>query len=588
MRTSRALDPAVFAEARARGLSPMMARVIAGRIGAETDLDVLLEPRLSNIPPPNVLADIEPALARLVQAITNREPIGILTDYDADGLTSHAVLNHALVRFGVSAEQISHWIGHRLEEGYGISPLLVDRILESTTRPTLLISADCGSSDEAQIARLKAEGIDVVVTDHHRVADTGPPASAFAVVNPNRSDCPYPDKAIAGCMVSWLVMSALRGRLVEAKIIASDTAKLGDLLDYVALGTVADCVSLGASEINRAVVRAGLKYIAQAARPCWAVALQKLTRSERDVSASLLAFQIAPRLNARGRIDHSMRGFEFLVAETTDAASAAYADLDRDNFTRRQIEKQMVEHAKPLAERQALRHTKTVVVAIEDGHAGVQGIVASRLVEATGRPAVVLTPGLHENTLTGSMRSIPGVDAKALLDAVAAATPEVLIRYGGHVGACGMTIVRDQLKTFHAGLETAFETQYPESPAHVRYLTDGTLLAEDFQLDRVEALDCIAPFGRGFEEPLFEGVFEVIRATVIGGDGTHLRLRLKTEQAEVDAVWFGSQPSGQPAAAMAGDWLDCVYHLTINTYRGLEVSLTIRHGEVITEGMQHV
>jgi single-stranded-DNA-specific exonuclease len=588
MRTSRALDPAVFAEARARGLSPMMARVIAGRIGAETDLDVLLEPRLSNIPPPNGLADIEPALARLIQAITTEEPIGILTDYDADGLTSHAVLNHALLRFGVRAEQISHWIGHRLEEGYGISPLLVDRILQSTTRPALLISADCGSSDETQIARLKAEGIDVVVTDHHRVSDTGPPASAFAVVNPNRADCAYPDKAIAGCMVSWLVMSALRGRLVEAQVIPADTAKLGDLLDYVALGTVADCVSLGASEINRAVVRAGLKYIAQASRPCWAVALQKLTRSERDVSASLLAFQIAPRLNARGRIDHSMRGFEFLVAETADEASAAYADLDRDNFTRRQIEKQMVEHAKPLAERQALRHTKTVVVAIEDGHAGVQGIVASRLVEATGRPAIVLTPGLHENTLTGSMRSIPGVDAKALLDAVAAATPEVLIRYGGHVGACGMTIVRDQLKTFHAGLETAFETQYPESPAHVRYLTDGTLLAEDFQLDRVEALDCIAPFGRGFEEPLFEGVFEVIRATVIGGDGTHLRLRLKTEQAEVDAVWFGSQPSGQTAAAIAGDWLDCVYHLTINTYRGLEVSLTIRHGEVITEGMQHV
>ena len=588
MRAARSLDPSVFAEARARGLSPTLARVVAGRIDATTDLDVVLEPKLSHIPSPNQLTDIDPALERLASAIRDCEPIGILTDYDADGLTSHAVLYHALLCFGVSRDRLSHWIGHRLEEGYGISPLLVDRMLDAETRPRVVISADCGSSDEAQIARLKAAGIDVVVTDHHQVAASGPPPSALAVINPNRLDCSYPDKAIAGCMVSWLVMSALRGRLLQTGQIPAETPKLGDLLDYVALGTVADCVSLGASEINRAVVRAGLALIARRSRPCWDAALDKLTRASRDVNAGLLAFQIAPRLNARGRIDHSMRGFEFLVADNPHEASAAYADLDRDNFTRRQIEKQMVEHAKPLAERQALMGTQTLVVVLEDGHSGVQGIVASRLVEAIGRPAIVLTPGLADHSLTGSMRSVPGLNAKALLDHVANHTHEVLIRYGGHVGACGMTLAKSELKVFHAALETACAELYPDPPAVIRYQTDGTLLAEDFQLDRVESLDLLAPYGRGFEEPLFEGVFEVLRATAIGADGSHLRLRLKTEQSEVDAVWFGAQPAGQPPAAVAGDWLDCVFHLGINTYRGLEVSLTIRHGEVITEGMVHV
>lgn len=588
MQSSRTLDSAVFAEARARGLSPVLARIVAGRVGADTDLDVILEPRLANIPPPHHLIDMDQAVDRLVTAISGGEHIGILTDYDADGLTSHAVLSEALQRFSVAPARISHWIGHRLEEGYGISPLLVDRMLDAEVRPTLVISADCGSSDEEQIARLKDAGIDVVVTDHHQVAASGPPPSAYAVVNPNRADCTYPDKAIAGCMVSWLVMSALRGRLQEHGVLTAETQKLGDLLDYVALGTVADCVSLGASEINRSVVRAGLSLIARATRPCWVVALEKLARSSRDITASLLAFQLAPRLNARGRIDHSMRGFEFLVATDRATAAAAYADLDNDNLTRRQIEKQMVEHARPVAERQALRGTKTVVVAIDDGHSGVQGIVASRLVEATGRPAVVLTPGMTPDTLTGSMRSIPGIDAKRLLDHVAENAPGIFIRYGGHVGACGMTIVREELKTLHSGLEVALESHYPDMPAHVRFETDGTLLPEEFQLDRVEALSLLAPYGRGFEEPLFEGVFEVLRATVIGSDRTHLRLRLRTEQTEVDAVWFGSQLSGAPAPVAQGDWLGCVYHLAINTYRGLEVSLTLRHGEVITEGMVHV
>ena len=262
MRESRPIEASVFAEARSRGLDPVIARIVAGRISDETPLDVVLDPQLQHIAPPSELTDITKAADRLQTAIRDGERIGVLTDYDADGLTSHAVITESLQRFGVSPENISHWIGHRLEDGYGISETLVDRLLESLPVPQVLISAECGSSDEVQIVRLKDAGVDVIVTDHHRVSDRGPPASAWAVVNPNRADCRYPDKAIAGCMVSWLVMSFLRQRLIDQGVLVPTTPKLGDLLDYVALGTVADCVSLGSSETNRAVVKAGLSLIA--------------------------------------------------------------------------------------------------------------------------------------------------------------------------------------------------------------------------------------------------------------------------------------------------------------------------------------
>jgi len=244
MHTTREISPTVFADARSRGLSAVAARILAGRLSEATRLDAVIAPQLANIPPPSKLQDADRAIARLARAVTDHESIGVLTDYDADGLTSHAVLTHALVRFGVAEDRISHWIGHRLEDGYGISGTLVDRLLESGDQPTVVISADCGSSDEPHIARLKAAGIDVIVTDHHRVSDAGPPVSAYAVVNPNRDDCEYPDQAIAGCMVSWLVMSGLRQALIAQGVLGESCPKLGDLLDYVALGTVADCVCL--------------------------------------------------------------------------------------------------------------------------------------------------------------------------------------------------------------------------------------------------------------------------------------------------------------------------------------------------------
>ena len=584
---ARLIDTSVFAEARSRGLDPLIARIIAGRIRSEDSLESILSPQLQNIAPPSVLKDIKSATDRLRLAISNGELIGVLTDYDADGLTSHAVITHALLRFGVSDKQISHWIGHRLEDGYGISETLVDRLLESEDTPDVVISADCGSSDELQIARLKNAGIDVIVTDHHRISDDGPPKSASAVVNPNRTDCLYPDKAIAGCLVSWLVMSQLRQELIDFGVLDGTIPKLGDLLDYVALGTVADCVSLGSSETNRAVVKAGLSLIARQERPCWQVAISHLTSSPKEINAELLAFQLAPRLNARGRIGHSLRGYEYLSASSVVEATDAFTDLDADNKKRRKIEKAMVDWAKPLARRQCLNGGLVLCVVLEHGHSGVQGIVASRIVEIEGAPTIVFTAGNVVGTLTGSMRSIPEVDAKALLDQVNNNLPGVLIRYGGHTGACGMTIPKKALAVFSRELQEVYRKTHPRVGPKTRFLVDGELLSEQLTTSWVEHMESLGPFGRGFDQPLFMGIFQVVSVRIVGQDQTHLSLRLRFEGRELQAIWFSALERSEPALVQSGDWIKCVYNLTINTYRGQEVSLTIRHAELEQNDNSH-
>ena len=588
MRESRSIDASVFAEARSRGLDPVIARIVAGRITSDTPLDAVLDPQLQLIAPPSLLIDIDRASERLRQAVVQNERIGVLTDYDADGLTSHAVITESLIRFGVSMEHLTHWIGHRLEDGYGISETLVDRLLESRPLVQLVISADCGSSDETQIARLKTAGIDVIVTDHHRVSDEGPPPSAYAVVNPNRSDCAYPDKAIAGCMVSWLLMSHARQGLIDQQAIAEGTPKLGDLLDYVALGTVADCVSLGSSETNRAIVKAGLSLIRKQKRPCWQVAASQLTKSSRDINAELLAFQLAPRLNARGRIGHSLRGYEYLVAVSITEATNAFLDLDADNKTRRAIEREMVEQAKPLAHRQHLNGGLVLCVVLENGHSGVQGIVASRLVEAEGRPSIVLTPGNEPGTLTGSMRSIPGVDAKALLDSVNTELPGVLLRYGGHTGACGMTVRNDALADLSRELQETYRTSYSDVGPKPQFLVDGELLPEQLSIAWIEKMEALGPFGRGFDQPAFVGIFQVVSIRPVGQDKTHLSMSLIVEGRQVQAIWFSALEPHTPPPVQSGDWIECVYSLSINTFRGQEVSLTIRHGELKQEGNMYV
>lgn len=280
--------PDVYQQAIKQGYTSLQATVVANRCQQVEKISQLIEPSLSLLAPPSHLHDCLKASMRIVNAVEKGSNIGILTDYDVDGITSHAIIFFSLRDFfHVDEGKISSFIGHRIEDGYGISQGLVDKILAHGSSsnavkgflPDLIITADCGTSDEDRISQLKSAGIDVIVTDHHAIPDSGIPKSAFATINPTRSDCQYGDKTIAGCLVSWLLMSQLRSDLISAGKLAKDSPKLSSLLDFVSLGTIADAVSLSSST-NRAVVKSGLTIMNRAERPYWTQIVQHVALPE--------------------------------------------------------------------------------------------------------------------------------------------------------------------------------------------------------------------------------------------------------------------------------------------------------------------
>lgn len=576
----RPRDAAVYARAQGEGLSELQARLLAARLpGYEGELAPLVTPSLRYLAHPEKLADGRRAAERIATAVAEGETIGILTDYDVDGITSHVVIRRTLVElFGVPEHRLHSLIGHRIHDGYGISLPLVERTLALSPKPTLVITADCGSSDEPRIARLKAAGIDVVVSDHHAMALEGPPPSAYACVNPTRDDCDYPDATIAGCMVAWLVMSLARGVLIEWGALPASTPKLSPWLSYVALGTVADCVSLGASPANRAVVSHGLTLINRMEAACWRAMAQRLGADSVPFDAETLAFQMGPRINARSRLDDPYAALHFMLAESDGVAQRQLAVLDDDNQSRKAIEADMAEQAKALAASAVETDEPAVVVMLEDGHPGVQGIVASRLVQAFGRAALVLTPAAAPGMLTGSGRSIDGLHLRDALQRTFELAPDALSRFGGHSGAAGVGVPREQVGAFKAAFLQAVAEQLQGRTLYPRLWTDGELSEAQLSLETLSEIEALGPFGREFEAPLFEGRFLVESLRPVGADGTHLMLELSHGRVSCRAIWFRALTPGELPAFGLGDTLHCAYRLNRNRWRGREsLQLMVEH-----------
>ncbi len=561
------------------GLDPVAARIVAARVHGDAEaLEPIVRPALSRLHPPDQLTDAGRAAERLAAAVAGEDTIGLATDYDVDGITSHALLSEALTAyFGVPPTRLRHYIGHRLKEGYGLSDGLTDRILREGP-PAVLITADCGSSDHARIERLARAGVDVIVTDHHALPVDGPPPAACATVNPTREDCAYPDSAIAGCMVSWLLMAELRRRLVADGRLPGSAPKLSGLLDYVSLGTVADAVTL-ASPSNRAVVNAGLAIINRFDRACWRAMGALVDRGD-GFSTDDLGFQLGPRINARGRMEDPQAALHFLQAETDAAAAERLAVLDANNRERRLAEKAMLAAARQAVAAALTSATQSLVVFDPDFHPGVQGIVASRLVETYGRPCVVFSRGRDERHLTGSMRSVPGVHARAALQHAADAAPELFAAFGGHAGAAGLTLDRSGVDRFRRLLAEAVAAQIGDRRLHPVIETDGALPDGTLTDATWETLATLAPFGRGFEAPAFDGRFGVVDARAVGADRTHLKLTLEDPAGRYDAIWFSARKDdAAPMPVEAGDRLACVYRLDMNAFRGRRtLQLVIGYG----------
>ena len=578
----RAVCEATQRAARAMGLEPVAARVLAARVRGDAEaLEPVIRPRLARLHAPSQMTDAGRAADRLAAAIARGERIGLATDYDVDGITSHALLSEALTKhFGVPGARLRHYIGHRLRDGYGLSDGLTDRILREGP-PEVLVTADCGSSDHARIERLAAAGVDVIVTDHHALPAEGPPPAAHATVNPTREDCAYPDAAIAGCMVSWLLMAELRRRLVANGRLAGDAPKLSGLLDYVSLGTVADAVTL-ASPSNRAVVNAGLGIINRLERPCWR-AMKTLIDRDGGFGTDDLGFQLGPRINARGRMEDPYAALHFLQADSDAQAGERLAVLDANNLERRVAERAMVASAREAVASGLTSNTQSLVVFDPGFHPGVQGIVASRLVETFGRPCVVFSPGRDEGYVTGSMRSVPGVHARDALQHAADAAPELFAAFGGHAGAAGLTLAMSGIDRFRALFAEAVAAQIGDRRLHPVIDTDGALPDGAVSEATWETLAALAPYGRGFEAPTFEGRFGVVDARAVGADQTHIKLVLEDVCGRYDAIWFGARSdAAAPMPVAGGGRLFCVYQLDMNRYRGRSaLQLVIRYGSSV-------
>ena len=342
---------------------------------------------------------------------------------------------------------------HKLTEGYGLSDPVADRILALSPRPSLCITADQGSADEPRIARLRQAGIETVVTDHHAIPADGIPPSAVATVNPGRADSVFPDTAIAGVGVMWLVMSAVRHELVRRGLIPRSTPLLRHLLDLVAVGTVADAVSL-ASPANRWFVQQGLPLIAAGKRPCWQV-LPEIAECalKGGLTARDIAFGIGPLINAQGRMADAREGILFLISTDPARAAPLAAQLRANNQARRATEQALLAEAMTLAREQVAAGRAGLAIHLANGSPAVHGIVASRLVDRYQRPVICLSPApAGDGELRGSVRTVPGFDVLAALQAMQKQHPRLLRSFGGHKAAAGLRLAVGQL----AGLEQAW------------------------------------------------------------------------------------------------------------------------------------
>ncbi len=538
--------------AQATGLAPAVAAVLAQRGVAPAEAEAFLTPRLRELlPDPRALRDIGPAAARLLAAAQGGERVAIFADYDVDGAASAALLVHWLRGFGPEPEV---YVPDRLTEGYGPNPAAMARLAAAHD---LIVCVDCGTL--AHTALAAAEGADVVVLDHHLGGETLPPA--LAVVNPNRADEPGELGHLCAAGVVFLT-------LVEANRLSraagGEAPDLMALLDLVALATVADVAPLVG--VNRALVRQGLRVMGQAGRPGIA-ALAAAARLDGAPSAGHLGFVLGPRINAGGRIGSASLGVRLLTtADPTEAATLA-ARLEALNAERQTVEAAVREAA--LAQAEA-RGTDGALIwaAGEAWHPGVIGIVAARLKEATGRPAVVI--GLDGAVGKGSGRSAGGADLGA---AVARLAREgALIAGGGHRMAAGLTVARDGVEAAMARLGSLLQAQAPDFTAAERLRLDAVLTPAAATADLIAALDQAGPFGAGAPAPRFALADVVLREVRRIGTG-HLKLSLAGAGGGCrEAVVFGAfdGPLGPALEAARGAPMHLAGRIELNRWGGRE------------------
>jgi single-stranded-DNA-specific exonuclease len=544
---------------------PVIQRIYAARGVCTPDG---AEHRLARLLAPGLLGGMDRAVAVLVEAIANDRRIVVAGDYDCDGATGTAVAVRGLRLLG--AKHVAHVVPNRFVHGYGLSEALVESLQPS---PDLIVTVDNGVASVAGVAAARARGIGVLITDHHLPGDTLPDADAM--VNPNLDGDGFPSKALAGVGVMFYLLLALRAAMRDAGHFAAGEPDLGALLDLVALGTVADLVPLDFN--NRVLVEAGLKRM-RAGKACAGITalIEASGRSLSTVAATDLAFAIGPRLNAAGRLEDMSLGVACLLTDEVGIARRYAEQLSAINQERREMQTGMVEEAERMAT--LAKHVDAVGVALfdEGWHPGIVGLVASKLKEKLHRPVLAFAPaGDETDELRGSARSIPGFHIRDALAEIDAKHPGLILRFGGHAMAAGLSLRARDFDRFAAAFDATARRHLDEDQLQALVHTDGELDYRDHTLDLARQLRQAGPWGQAFPSPVFEASFECASWKPMGS--RHLRLQLRHTQggAPLDAVMFNCYDGTPPPARMR-----VAYELSVNDWQGREsLRLLLTHME---------
>ena len=539
-------------------LHPVLDRVYAARgVLSAADLDT----SLARLLPVGTLEGVPAAVELLLRHRTAGRVL-IIGDYDADGATSSALMVRALRSFGFAA--VDFLVPNRFQFGYGLSSGIVS--LAAARAPTLIVTVDNGISSNAGVAAARSRGIDVLITDHHLPGALLPDANA--IVNPNLGGSRFASRALAGVGVAFYVMAAVGRRLEEVGLPATPGA--AQLLDLVALGTVADVVPLDAN--NRVLVAQGLKRIRAGRCVAGIRALLAIAgRPARDLTASDLAFGVAPRLNAAGRLDDMTIGIQCLLEDDLATAEPLAARLDELNRERRSIEARMqqvaLEAVRCLADPGpgALQRSG-VCLFDESWHQGVVGLVASRVKDRLRRPVIAFALA-DRASLRGSARSVAGIHIRDVLDSIATRHPDLIERFGGHAMAAGVSLERAKLDRFARAFDEEVARWTAGAPAADTIETDGELAPAEIALDTAQALRSGGPWGQAFPEPCFDGLFSIRSARVIAERHVKMWVEVPASGRAFDAMAFNHLEEGAQFVPPAG-LAQLVYRLEVNEYQG--------------------
>lgn len=493
---------------RSLSLHPLVARVLASRgVLDPAHARALLSPKLAELTVPDAMADRDEAASRIAHAIKRREHIVVFGDYDVDGTTSAALLATTLTMMGGSVRAL---VASRFDGGYGLSDEALARVLES--RPSLLITCDCGTSDHPRLAKLRERGIDAIVVDHHKVPDEPLPAVAF--LNPHRPECGFPFKGLASVGLALTLAAAVRAKLHV-------TLDLREFLDLVAVGTIADVAPLDGD--NRILTRAGLDRLALGKGRVGMNALVKSSKLRGKMRAFDVGFSIAPMLNAPGRLGSAEPTLKLLMAQKPEDAERLARTLSQANEERRRVSQQVCDEAiAQVSEVYSARIPAGIVVAADGWHHGVGGIVAGRVVERFGVPVIVVALDGHDGV--GSARAPKGWK---LYDAVARCASD-LLRFGGHDGAAGMKVRADRIESLRANFAAACAEAVNDRSAagDATVVADAELTERDLQGPLAQHLDALEPTGQAWSEAtvIVRGA-RIVDAREVGT--THLRARAR-------------------------------------------------------------